>query len=188
MGPASVNRAIRDLEESGWIARSEGRGRGRHTHYTFLIKGKIVVLKAKGKPIRVEIPSAENRSENRSDRDGKPITPDISHYKDEPTKEPKGRVPARSEPTQPRFTIWTVHAHKPDQVRAWNEWLTANGFPSLTILDYRTSDAEGAGWAMPFRWPPSEERWQDVATTKRFVRWQMSRKGIEEDARRRASA
>ena len=58
----TINRAVRALEEAGWLARSEGRGRGKFTQFTLLSPGKVIAFAAPKKPITNDTSSAENRS------------------------------------------------------------------------------------------------------------------------------
>tara|TARA_R110002074_G_scaffold139328_8_gene284945 strand:+ start:2389 stop:2826 length:438 start_codon:yes stop_codon:yes gene_type:complete len=49
----TVKRAIRDLTDGGWLARTEGRGRGNKTEYTLLSPGKVIAISStkKGAPM-----------------------------------------------------------------------------------------------------------------------------------------
>lgn len=144
----TVKRAIRDLTDGGWLARTEGRGRGNKTEYTLLSPGKVIAISntKKGAPVH-----------------GKGGARAPSYYKDKQTLEQKGR-------TCPVRALRIVHAADAEKVASWNAWLSENDFPSLQqIPALKGGDDQGPGYLMPRLWVPSCDEDQDMV--RRYVLW-----------------
>lgn len=182
----TVKRAIRDLTTSGWLARTEGRGRGNKTEYTLLSPGKVIAISSAktgapthhekggtGAPLTREKGAPVHRAKGGT---GAPLTKEkgapvhgkggtgaLSYNKDKQTYEQKGRAcPARS--------LRIIHATDAEKVASWNAWLSENGFPSLQQLTaLKGGDSHGPGYLMPRLWVPSCD--EDQAMIREFVLW-----------------
>lgn len=173
--PDTVKRAIRALVNAGWLSRTEGRGRGNYTSYTLCSPGKVISLS--GQKRRANPPSekggksaplpAEKGAELR--RKGGKSAP--FHYKDKQSLEQKAR--ATSQQPSPHLCA-VVHRgsfHETD----WNDWLADRGYPSLTEIGERSSDAGGTGWNMPWRSPPTAEDGTGKRIAENRVWWLVNR-------------
>lgn len=145
----TVKRAIRDLTDSGWLGRTEGRGRGNKTEYTLLSPGKVIAMASTKKGAHMH--------------QAKGGTHAPSHYKDQQTTEQRAR-------TCPVRALRIVHADDAEKVASWNAWLSDNGFPSLQeIPALKSGDERGPGYLMPRLWVPSCDEDQDMV--RKYLLW-----------------
>lgn len=163
----TVKRAIRDLTDGGWLARTEGRGRGNKTEYTLLSPGKVIAISNTKKGAPVHQTKGGTRApltkEKGAPVHGKGGTRAPSYYKDKQTLEQKGR-------TCPVRALRIVHAADAEKVASWNAWLSENDFPSLQqIPALKGGDDQGPGYLMPRLWVPSCDEDQDMV--RRYVLW-----------------
>lgn len=167
----TLKRAIRDLIDAGYLTRTEGRGAGNKTLYTFLSPGNVVPLRAPEK--RSEAPSekgvthAPSPEKKGAQVHGKGGTGAPSYNKDKQSLEQKG---AREDPwsnhrfdgnpfTGPRI----IPKEERQTLNAWADWLKANGLPRLCELNVTRSQIDRRGkekiaFALPWRLPPKTDR------------------------------
>jgi len=170
---SSVKRAVRELEEAGWLIRSEGRGRGNHTHYTLVMQGKVVPIRPSKKGVSTELSTRETGSEKGSERTGKGFRTAPSHYKDNPPKEPKRAREVRRSPltgpghrASPPRAGAVICREDATGVAAWDEWLTGEGFRPLDGATFLAEWGEVRGYAVPSRYPPC--RAEDAEKARAF--------------------
>lgn len=93
---STVKRAVQDLEESGWIIRESGRGRGRKTGYGFLTRAKIIPLKGvKNDPLKGVSRAPFSGSEKGSNLTRKGVKNEPGHYIAKPWKNHRARAGVR---------------------------------------------------------------------------------------------
>ncbi|QFG37292.1 hypothetical protein BDE18_1595 [Paracoccus pantotrophus] len=78
---------------------------------------------------------------------------------------------AHGAPRKPRLNLVSVAHHGSDREAAWNSWLGKNGFPDLSALRIRSSDKQGAGWEIPYRYPPTEHNAFEIRTARAWAEW-----------------
>ncbi|MCV0429489.1 MAG: helix-turn-helix domain-containing protein [Roseibium sp.] len=156
----SIQRAIRDLEEGGWLSVQRGNGVGHNTEYrptdaSILKASELREKTDKSVPLK---PSEGGQicPERRSDESckGSQICP--PNKEKEINKKPNARE-ARTKPF-PRRTIPVVvlPAGQTPQVEKWNAWLAEKTLPDLERFNLATSVNGSSGYQLPGRWPPED--------------------------------
>lgn len=161
----TVKRAIRDLTEGGWLARTEGRGRGNKTAYTLLSPGKVVDLASAKKGAAVHRNKGGTEAPLTKEK-GAPVqakgrTGAPSYNKDQQTKNKEGASPETFRHFQfsgkpfPGATL--VSASKIEELAAWGRWLMAEGFPALSAFPIKCHGAKKGAefFALPYEQPPT---------------------------------
>lgn len=155
----AIKKVVRALVASGWLLRSEGRGEGHRSAFSFVMKAghttNVVAIAPKQSANRPQNQAAEgavsspflkhqkgDRTEQEGGQNGTtPCTP----YKEYPRHIQRARATA-PHPERPMVPIDQGSTHEAQ----WNDWLRRNRWPSLVELDPRYGD----GWAVPLRSPP----------------------------------
>lgn len=131
----SAKRAIRDLIKAGWLARSEGRGRGNTSQYTLLSPGKVVAISSAKKGAQMHPNkggrTAPSQAQKGAELPAKGCRTAPSHYKDEQSFEQKGRESATARPS-PHLSAQIAEGS--DAAQEWDDWLAAHGKPTLAEL------------------------------------------------------
>ncbi|WP_310459358.1 helix-turn-helix domain-containing protein [Ruixingdingia sedimenti] len=83
--------------------------------------------------------------------------------------------PPNGMPERPRLTLAAVAHLGSDRERVWDEWLRRRGFPTLAELGVKSSDAEGRGWEIPCRYPPTEHNAVESMMAHRWATWATAR-------------
>lgn len=161
----TVKRAIKALVNAGWLGKTEGRGRGNSTCYTLLSPGKIISFSGQNKG-GTAAPLAKQKG---AQLRGKGGTAAPFHYKVKQSYEQKGRARFGGAPPPPIFSARIVYDDQTEDIADWNRWLAENELPSLQQLPIRTSDRDGTGYQMPFRFVPSDEKHQN--RVRNYIRW-----------------
>jgi len=162
----TVKRAIRDLTDGGWLARTEGRGRGNKTEYTLLSPGRVIAISStkKGAPMHQTKGGthAHLTKEKGAPVHGKGGTGALSYDKDKQTLNKEGANPDRFRHHQfignatngPRL----IATNDQLKLNPWAEWLKAEGFPQLHSLGIKRTPEKGRNeyFALPYRSPPTD--------------------------------
>lgn len=186
----SVKRGLADLERYGWIERIKGRGRGRPSSIKFTARTSAVAVllpenvhsladHREGKaaePMPGKGANLPPITKNGVAKKGAKITQKgcksaLSHS--EP-KRTKGTRPQHSD-EKPVLNNPAVAHFGSDREAEWNRYLVERGVPSLEALGVLSSDADGRGWEVPFRRPPSEHDAITTSITRRWVCWAIKR-------------
>lgn len=184
---STVKRAFKALAEAGWLVRTDGRGRGNHATLIYLMPGNLVPISAAAARPKNRQTAPEKRSatatfstERRAPRDltRAPKTvqrctkkgavlrfPPTPPYKDSPNNLQRARA---GDDGRPRPDLRAVASPGSWQFNDWNDWLKAHGFPSLSSLGIRSSNAQNAGFDVPYRTPPRPE---DSTEERIAVKW-----------------
>jgi hypothetical protein len=162
----TVKRAIRDLIEGGWLARTEGRGRGNKTSYTLLSPGNVISISAvkKGTPVH-QLKGGTGAPLTR--QKGAPVhgkggTRPTSYIKDKQSLEQKGGHPwAAYEKHRFKGNVFDGPCLLPKasswhDLNAWSDWLKERGFPKLCEMPISQRGAKDELFAVPYRKPPTD--------------------------------
>lgn len=162
----SAKRALRDLINAGWLARTEGRGRGNKTEYTLLSPGKVVAIfsakKGASAPLKKGCSSAPSQSQKGAVLPAKGCSSALSHNKDEQTLEQKAGAPDRWR--NHRFTgrgsdgAILVPSSDFEALGEWGRWLREHGLPALSEFPIkRPGQKRGCEYfALPWTRPPTD--------------------------------
>ncbi|OCX64184.1 hypothetical protein BFP70_01315 [Thioclava sp. SK-1] len=169
----TVKRAIRDLTEGGWLARTEGRGRGNKTEYTLLSPGKVIAISStrKGAPVHQ---TKGGRDAPLTKEKGAPVrgkggTGALSYNDAKQTLNKGGANPDRFRHHQFTGNAWTGPAVVPATEHAalaeWGRWLKAEGFPALSEFPIKGQGSKKGGefFAFPWKRPPTDMERADEA-------------------------
>jgi DNA-binding Lrp family transcriptional regulator len=158
-----VRRAVRELEDGGWLLVERASGRGRASSYRLAFPGEMAARKGD----KVVTLRSRERVTRLTAKGDMAVTP----YR-EPTRNPPPRarkeLPSRSETPRRGPAIPEVFETSSKRIAAWSEWLACRGYPSLAAM--RLGDRRGhvRGFLVPFRWPPRLGDDTDVATAEAF--------------------
>lgn len=157
----SIQRAIRDLEEGGWLGVQRGNGVGHNTEYR---PTDASILKASELREKTDksVPLARSEGgqicpERRSDVSGEGGQICPPNLEKEINKKPNAReararaVPRRSIP------VVVLPKNQIRQVEEWNAWLSEKTLPNLARFNLATSVNGSSGYQLPDRWPPEAD-------------------------------
>lgn len=169
----TVKRAIRDLTEGGWLARTEGRGRGNKTEYTLLSPGKVIAISSTKKGAAMHQTKGGTDAPLTKEKGapvlGKGGTDALSYNKAKQTLNKEGAYPDRFRHHQFTGNAWTGPAVVPATDHAalgeWGRWLKAEGFPALFEFPIKRSGPKKGSeyFALPWKRPPTDMERTDEA-------------------------
>lgn len=166
----TVKRALRGLEDAGWIARGAGRGRGNHLSISFLFppseKGADLHSFEDGKGGNPAPLSAREKGADLRGKGCRSASPPRPPYKAEPNLNQKARA------EKPRSHLACSIAENGAENLAWDAWLEARGHPPLGRLGAGLRTAGCDGFEVPFRYPPDTE--VGVRISEKWVAWAAS--------------
>lgn len=169
----TVKRALKDLDEAGWLARSSGRGRGKQSRYELCSPGQIIPITTakKGAPMRqnkggTHAPSIQQKGAPMREKGGT----HAPSYIEQTNKQTQALM---AKHCKKRFgsNAWeglTMIAEKDRaNLYAWAEWLKDRGFPALRSLPIVIANPNGSGdtFVLPTRRPPENEHGEQEAMT-----------------------
>ncbi|WP_306111564.1 MULTISPECIES: helix-turn-helix domain-containing protein [unclassified Roseovarius] len=182
---ATIKRALADLVNGGWLSKTTGTARNRTAQHTFLIPGK-----SRGEVVQFTGQRARNAGQKR------PAIDDGTRVKSEPNAGQicatpyKGRnqvknQSAREQGSTVASPVWQSALIEPGSHResTWNAWLAEKGWPSVSELGVRHSDASGVGWRMPFAFPPNDSGSIQASITEKYLNWASARMIEQKDGR-----
>lgn len=173
---ATVKRAVRQLAEHGWLARTEGRGAGNRTFYTLRSPGKILPFRS---PKRGQKCAAEKESELSLSPEKKGSHLNEKGVRNEPSyieqsSEQKARA-AAPPPGAAEYQRWRfagnafdgpvlISFDRHDDLKRWADWLRRERLPELCHMPVLRRDANGRKFfVLPWRRPPDDEHGSDEA-------------------------
>ena len=157
----TIQRAVRELEVSGWFEVERGNGVGHNTEYRPSASSTLRASQAREKTDKIVTlypdKGGQNRPGRRSDlsSEGGQICP--PNLEKEIINKPNARAdaPPRVE-TRRAVPLVFVAETKADQVEQWRNWLQRSGLPSMQALGVQTVKAGRRGYSLPGYWPPDE--------------------------------
>ncbi len=157
----TIQRAIRDLETSGWFEIRRGNGIGHNTEYRPSVASILRASDARENTDKVVTlypgESGQNRPARRSDVSGEggqicPPNPEKEKiYKPNPREDAPPRVK-----TRPAIPLVFVAETRTKQIEQWCRWLRRHGFPPMEMFCIRVVKDGKHGYALPSYWPPNE--------------------------------
>jgi len=190
----TIQRAVRELEDKGWLVVQRGNGIGHNTEYRPSAASIVRASDAREKTDKVVTlcrdESGQNCPARRSDvsREGGQIC--LPNPEKEKIKKlnPRQDAPPRVE-TRRAVPLVFVAETKADQVEQWRVWLRRHGLPSIEVLGLRTVKTGKPGYALPGYWPPGDTSTSALDWIAYFSRRleRMSNEAAEQTGLRRAS-
>lgn len=169
----TVKRALKDLDEAGWLGRSSGRGRGKHSQYQLCSPGQIISITTakKGAPMHqnkggTDAPLSQQKGAHMREKGGT----DAPSYIEQTNKQTQALV-AKHRKTRFGSNAWDGLTMIPEKDRdslyAWGRWLKDRGFPALRSLPIVLASSNGGAdiFALPTKRPPENERDEQKAMT-----------------------
>ncbi|MCC5966506.1 MAG: helix-turn-helix domain-containing protein [Natronohydrobacter sp.] len=181
----TVRRAIGDLSQAGWLARTVPHGRGHLTSFTLLTPGKVVALHSV-RPASRHAATGTQSSEKRSQpcnlssgiKGSRPAPKRSqncnSHIRKEQSLEQKGRAQLRPSPH-----LHALIEADSDPAQAWDDWLDDHGWPRLADLPALRSNG---GFDLPMRWPPTANDTTATMIAEKIATWAISEGARDERA------
>jgi len=173
----SVQRALSELRQAGWIAIRSGGGRGVSSEITFE-KGDGTVAFSDQERVTHMAQAASQTVTDVSPKEAKRVTlvaekgdssvvPPCTPYKDKPNLNQRARATTERPAPQCRACIHPgTHNHT-----AWNAWYAGRGYPSLEKLGIPSSDKDGTGWDAPFPLPPRPDDLIGTRIAEKHAEW-----------------
>lgn len=164
---ATIKRAIKQLAQSGWLDRTEGRGAGNHTRYSLKTPCKIMPFRARKKRSQASFYDHEKGSTENA----KGFVSELS-YKAEQSKEQKAALEASRLDGEPsasaRGAPRTSGAFVSKRSFACRQW---EAFSKEALGDWMERafpevlrDGE-AGYLVPTKYPPTQKaHWGELCT------------------------
>ncbi|UES55815.1 helix-turn-helix domain-containing protein [Roseibium aggregatum] len=156
----SIQRAIRDLEEGGWLGVQRGNGVGHNTEYC---PTDASILKASELREKTDksVPLAPTEGgqicpERRSDASGQGGQICPPNLEKEKNKKPNARVARARAVSRRSIPVVVLPTAQTRQVDEWNAWLAEKTLPDLARFNLATSVNGSSGYQLPGRWPPED--------------------------------
>jgi DNA-binding transcriptional regulator YhcF (GntR family) len=163
----SIQRAIRDLEEGGWLRVQRGNGVRHNTEYCPTDASILKASELREKTDKsVPLASSEGGHicpERRSDVSGKGgqiCPPNLEKEKNNKPNARQAHAKAAPRRSVPVVVLPTAQTRQVDE---WNTWLAEKTLPDLARFDLATNANGSSGYQLPSRWPPESgsEKEQD---------------------------
>ncbi|MCV0428700.1 MAG: helix-turn-helix domain-containing protein [Roseibium sp.] len=154
----SIQRAIRDLEEGGWLGVQRGNGVGHNTEYcptdaSILKASELREKTDKSVPLRTS-EDGQNCPQRRSDVSSKGGQTCPPNKEKEINKKPNAREARAKAVSRRSIPVVVLPTAQTRQVDEWNAWLAEKTLPNLARLNLATSVNGSSGYQLPGRWPP----------------------------------
>lgn len=193
----TVQRAFKALAGRGWLRRSEGRGRRSKPTVTFFMQGKIVPLTPRvtaqtapsdaAKP--TETPQdcgADKAADMRFNTTEKAADMRFNSRKNAVSRiytknNQKERAQSNETLSRPCPHLREVAYFGSDREAEWNAGLARRGYPPLSEIGVKTSDAGGVGYDIPFRRTPNSDDAIGVRIARDWADWLMARHEARHD-------
>ncbi len=168
----TARRALADLEEAGWLARTVGRGKGVKSVYVLLSPGNVVALRSAQAPQKVAAKALE--------------TPAKRLHASKVMRAAKGSTGAaiRSQPCNPLYKDKQTFEQKKDarpsphlsvlvpsggwKALEWNKWLSEQRQPPLYLM--KALHVEG-GYCLPWAIPPTAHNATQKLIAMNIIEW-----------------
>lgn len=187
----SVQRAMRQLREAGWIVTEHRRGSKDAARIFFAMAEETSVGSVASVAHRDEsedretadksvalCPETGDRSVAAQARSGdtcgatgdRSVVSPCTPYKDKPRS--NQRAPSTSDCPAPHLVVCIKPGSPGDE--AWTEWATERGWPTHRQTNIRCSDAAGVGWNLPFSYPPNPDDEIGTSIAEKRAMWAWS--------------
>ena len=157
----TIQRAVRELEATGWFEVERGNGVGHNTEYRPSAASILRATEAREKTDKIvtlyPAKGGQTCPERRSDASGKGGQICPPNLEKEKIKKPNARegAPPRNEARHAIPLIFVAEAQD-KQISQWRDWLRRNGLPDLEALGLRTERYGRLGFTLPGYWPPED--------------------------------
>ncbi|TCR03933.1 helix-turn-helix domain-containing protein [Neorhizobium sp. JUb45] len=162
----SIQRAVRELEVSGWFEVRRGNGVGHNTEYRPSAASIIRATEAREKTDKIVPLRPREGGQNRpvrgsdmSSEGGQICPPNLEKEKIYKSNAREGAPPRKE--AQRAIPLVFLDERKAKQISLWRAWLHRYGLPSLEAVRARTMRGGRFGYDLPGYWPPDDG---DVAT------------------------
>lgn len=159
----TIQRAIRELETSGWFEIRRGNGIGHNTEYRPSATSILRASDAREKTDKVvTLYTSEGGQERLARRshvsgEGGQICPPNPEKEKIYKPNPREDAPSRVKETRRAVPLVFVAEMRTKQIEQWRTWLRRYGLPPLETLSVRMFKAGNPGYALPGYWPPDKE-------------------------------
>jgi DNA-binding transcriptional regulator YhcF (GntR family) len=157
----TIQRAIRELEASGWFEIRRGNGIGHNTEYRPSAASILRASDAREKTDKVVTLYPSEGGQIRPARwphvsgEGGQICP--PNPEKEIINKPNAREDAPPRVEKPRAVpLVFVAENRTQQIKHWRAWFHRHGFESLEAVSIRTAKSGKFGYVLPGYWPPDE--------------------------------
>ncbi|AMN55322.1 hypothetical protein ACP90_26345 [Labrenzia sp. CP4] len=169
----SIQRAIRDLEEGGWLGVQRGNGVGHNTEYcptdASILKASELREKTDKSVPLTRSEGGQTCPERRSDVSGKGGQICPTNLEKEINKKPNAREARAKAAPRRSIPVVVLPTAQTRQVDEWNAWLAEKTLPDLARFDLATSVNGSSGYRLPFRWPPEADTEKEQACLSYFL-------------------
>jgi DNA-binding transcriptional regulator YhcF (GntR family) len=155
----TIQRAVRELEVTGWLEIQRGNGIGHNTEYRPSAVSILRASDAREKTDRIVTLYPKEGGQARparrsivSNEGGHTCPPNLEIeriFKPNPREDAPPRVETRR-----GVPLIFVTETKAGQIEQWREWLIDRGMPTLETLELRTMKCGKYGYMLPGYWPP----------------------------------
>ena len=170
----SVQRALSELRNAGWIEVQRGNGRGNSSKIIFLKGDAPFTFSSSEKVTRI----ADHRPEKVTNVTVKGDRSVAPYNRDKPKKNQKAQPSACDASERPFAHLRAVAVEWSNGETEWNEWLAKHGLPTLRQLGRRSSNRFYCGWDVPYCIPPSKDDPITQSISLKFFRWCAFQKGF----------
>ncbi|PVB59503.1 helix-turn-helix domain-containing protein [Labrenzia sp. 011] len=157
----SIQRAIRDLEEGGWLGVQRGNGVGHNTEYrptdTSILKASELREKTDKSVPLARPEGGQICPERRSDVSGEGGQICPPNLEKEINKKPNAREAHAKAAPRRSIPVVVLPKNQTRQVEEWNAWLSEKTLPDLARFNLATSVNGSSGYQLPGRWPPEAD-------------------------------
>lgn len=157
----TIQRAVRELEVTGWFEIQRGNGVWHNTEYRPSAASTLRASDAREKTDKIVTlypnesgQSRPARRSNVSSEGGQICPPNLEKEKiNKPN--PREDAPPRVE-TRRAVPLVFVAETKAGQIEQWRGWLIEQGMPALDKLELRAMRGGKYGYTLPGHWPPDK--------------------------------
>ncbi len=171
----TIQRAVRELEQTGWLDVQRGNGVGHNTVYSPTEASILRACAAREKtdkvvPLRPEKGGqvCPQRVTHTGAKGGQNCPPNLENKKiNKPNAPAHEAAPALAPP--PALPVTFLANSRQAQITQWRAWLARKHLPSLEHLRVQRSCRGQLGFALPSLWPPAEGTERDAVCVAYFA-------------------
>ena len=175
----TIERALRELEEAGWLVRLGGEAPGQMAAIRFSFPGERPTILTGERPT-ILTGDSDQRPTDLTPTPDNPDAPPRPPYKEEPNLKHNGRPYSQGATRiyverRPVARSMLVEFGSPQEA-AWEVWVRSKGLGELREIGAQSRQGPLVGWDMPSRWPPSDRDQDATRAAVEFVNWLRSKK------------